>query len=118
MDTRFPAPEPITEDDLSPEYSDDALALEFTARHKDKLRYVAMLSHDPAKYMTKITAVAPGRECPLWRKFLNEITGGNAELQAFLQRIAGYALTGSIREHALFFFYGTGGNGKGVFLYP
>lgn len=30
--------------------------------------------------------------------------------------MAGYALTGSTREHALFFLYGTGGNGKGVFL--
>jgi P4 family phage/plasmid primase-like protien len=28
----------------------------------------------------------------------------------------GYCLTGSIDEHALFFLYGTGGNGKGVFL--
>jgi P4 family phage/plasmid primase-like protien len=30
--------------------------------------------------------------------------------------MAGYALTGITREHALFFAYGTGGNGKGVFL--
>ena len=75
-----------------------------------------MLPHDPAKYMTKITAVAPSGDCPLWRKFLDEITGGDAEMVTFLQRIAGYALTGSIREHAVFFFYGTGGNGKGVFL--
>jgi len=28
----------------------------------------------------------------------------------------GYSLTGSTREHALFFLYGTGGNGKSVFL--
>ena len=54
--------------------------------------------------------------CPRWLQFLDEITGGNAELQRFLQRIAGYSLTGSTRDHALFFFYGTGGNGKGVFL--
>jgi putative DNA primase/helicase len=33
-----------------------------------------------------------------------------------LQRFAGYSLTGIILEHALFFLYGTGGNGKGVFL--
>jgi len=66
--------------------------------------------------MTKITAVAPGGECPLWHKFLERITGGDKELQKFLQRAAGYALTGSIREHALFFCYGTGANGKGVFL--
>ena len=44
------------------------------------------------------------------------MTAGDADLVAFLQRVAGYALTGDVREHALFFLYGTGGNGKGVFL--
>ncbi len=34
----------------------------------------------------------------------------------FLQQIAGYCLTGDTREHALFFIYGPGGNGKSVFL--
>jgi putative DNA primase/helicase len=33
-----------------------------------------------------------------------------------LQRVAGYSLTGITREHALFFGYGTGANGKGTFL--
>jgi len=72
--------------------------------------------HDPAASMTKITAAAPAGECPTWLRFLDRITGGDAELQGFLARIAGYALTGSVREHALFFLYGTGANGKGVFL--
>ena len=80
------------------------------------LRTGAMLPHDPEQHITKITAIPPGGDCPLWRKFLSEITSGDDELQAFLQRLAGYSLTGSIREHALFFAYGTGGNGKGVFL--
>ena len=80
------------------------------------LRTGDTLAHDPARYITKITAVAHGGECPLWRRFLDEITTGNAELQGFLQRVVGYALTGSTREHALFFAYGTGGNGKGIFL--
>jgi P4 family phage/plasmid primase-like protien len=71
---------------------------------------------DPAKYMTKITAVAPGGDCPRWLQFLAEVTGGNVDYQAFLQRLAGYTLTGSVKEHAWFFLYGTGGNGKGVFL--
>ena len=75
-----------------------------------------MLPHDPEQYITKITAVAPKGDCPRWLQFLDEITGGNVELQQFLQRVAGYSLTGSIKEHALFFAYGTGGNGKGVFL--
>jgi P4 family phage/plasmid primase-like protien len=73
----------------------------------------------PAKredYCTKITAATPGGDCPLWRKFLNEVTGGNKELQAFLQRMAGYCLTGWAIDHAIFFLYGTGGNGKGTFI--
>ena len=33
-----------------------------------------------------------------------------------MQRVAGYALTGLTTEHKLFFLYGTGRNGKSVFL--
>jgi putative DNA primase/helicase len=80
------------------------------------LRSGQMHRHRPDAYMTKITAIAPGGDCPLWLAFLIRVTDGDAELIAFLQRMAGYALTGSTREHALFFAYGTGGNGKGVFL--
>jgi putative DNA primase/helicase len=72
--------------------------------------------HDPLAYHTKITAIAPGGECPLWRDFLKRITDGDDDLQAYLQRSAGYALTGSIREHVLQFGYGTGANGKGTYL--
>ena len=66
--------------------------------------------------MTKITAVAPGGDCPRWSAFLERVFDGDHEHIAFMRRIVGYGLTGSIREHALFFFYGTGANGKGVFL--
>lgn len=69
-----------------------------------------------ADYMTKITAVAPGGERHLWQSFLSRITNGNEDLQRFLQRMCGYALTGVTREHALFFLYGTGANGKSKFL--
>lgn len=72
--------------------------------------------HKPEDYITKIAAVSPSGSCPLWEEFLNTVTEGDVELQNFMQRIAGYALTGSTKEHALFFFYGPGGNGKGVFL--
>jgi P4 family phage/plasmid primase-like protien len=67
-------------------------------------------------YATKITAAAPGGECPLWKSFLSRITGGDEELQRFLQKMIGYALTGVTREHALFFLYGLGANGKSVFV--
>jgi putative DNA primase/helicase len=35
---------------------------------------------------------------------------------AYLQRVVGYCLTGHTHEHALFFLYGTGANGKSVFV--
>jgi len=72
----------------------------------------------PDDYITKITAVTPDRDCPIprWDRFLRRITGGDVELQRFLQRVCGYALTGDTSEDALFFLYGTGANGKGVFM--
>lgn len=67
-------------------------------------------------YCTKITRTAPRGECPLWLAFLSRITGGQPELQRFIQRMCGYVLTSVTYEHALFFLYGTGANGKSVFL--
>jgi hypothetical protein len=70
----------------------------------------------PEAYCTKMTKVAPGGDCPRWRQFLEEITGGDKELQAYLKRLIGCSLVGEVIEHVLAFLYGTGGNGKGVFL--
>ena len=67
-------------------------------------------------YCTKITAVAPDGDCPTWKSFLQRVTGNDDGLIAFLRRACGYALTGVTREHALFFVYGTGANGKSVFI--
>jgi len=70
-------------------------------------------------YATKITLGRwedSARKPELWLTFLNDVTGGDTELQSYLARVAGYALTGVTTEHALFFFYGTGANGKSVFL--
>jgi len=73
-------------------------------------------------YCTKIAgcAVAPeGTPCPLWLEFLERVTGGgtrSTELIGFLQRFLGYCLTGHVHEHVLVFMFGTGGNGKGVFM--
>jgi putative DNA primase/helicase len=82
------------------------------------LKTGAVSPNDPDQHCTKITAVGPGDDCPVWKNFLNEVTGGDTDLAEYLQRVIGYACTGSTKEHALFFFYGTGGNGKGTFLNP
>ncbi len=81
------------------------------------LRTGGMRGADPGDWITKQTAVAPGTEPPdRWLQFLDEATGRDDELVEFLQRMVGYCLTGDTREHALFFVYGDGGNGKSVFL--
>jgi putative DNA primase/helicase len=80
------------------------------------LRTAEVHPHRAEDFMTKITAVAPGGECPLFAAFLGRTTGGDLEIISYLQRAFGYALTGLTREHALFFAYGTGANGKSVLL--
>ncbi len=72
--------------------------------------------HRATDYMTKRTAVSPDGDCPRWKEFMAEITGGDGELQRYLQRVLGYCLTGATYEQELFFCYGTGCNGKGVLM--
>jgi putative DNA primase/helicase len=72
--------------------------------------------HRPDDYMTKIAAVGPKGDCPRFLVFLDRILAGDVALRDYLKRALGYALTGDTREHALFFAYGTGANGKSVLL--
>lgn len=55
-------------------------------------------------------------ECPTFIRFIERVTGGSADLQEYLQRLVGYTLTGSTREHIFAFLYGHGANGKSTFL--
>lgn len=80
------------------------------------LRTGVMGPHESSNYMTKSAAVTPGGDCPLWLSFLDKVTGNNLQLRDYLKRVAGYCLTGLTAEHAMWFAYGTGRNGKGVFL--
>jgi putative DNA primase/helicase len=70
-------------------------------------------------FITKSTAVVPadrGTLVPIWGAFLERIFRHDPELIPFIQRAIGYALTGQVAEHVLFFAWGQGGNGKGVLL--
>jgi P4 family phage/plasmid primase-like protien len=78
-----------------------------------------LLPHDRNLLMTKICGIelAPeGTPAPLWSAFLHRISAGNSDLERYLQRVAGYSSTGITTEQCFFFAYGTGMNGKGVFL--
>jgi putative DNA primase/helicase len=74
--------------------------------------------HRADAFLTKSCGVGPDPACPIptWTKFLKRVMRGDDELINFLQRVAGYCLTGITTEHALFFCYGTGSNGKDTFL--
>lgn len=65
-------------------------------------------------FITKMAPVTfdPDADCPLWRKFLDEVFQGNTELIDFIQRLVGYCLTGVTEEHVLPFLHGVGSNGK------
>lgn len=57
-----------------------------------------------------------GIDCPapVWDRFLNEVFEGDEEMIAFIQRLLGYAISGSVKNHILPIFVGSGRNGKGT----
>jgi putative DNA primase/helicase len=80
------------------------------------LRTGRLRPHERADRMTKIAAATPRGECPRWLAFIDQVTQGDRAYAEYLKRFCGYCLTGSTQEHALFFLYGTGANGKSVFV--
>ncbi len=76
-----------------------------------------LLPADPDQLCTRSTSVTPEQApAPLWEKFLADASSKNPELVGFLQRWAGYCLTGVTYEHKYGFIYGEGGRGKGTFI--
>jgi P4 family phage/plasmid primase-like protien len=82
------------------------------------LRTGAIRDADPNLMCSRQTVAAPDLDAtaPLWMRFLRETTGGDTQLQEYLQRLAGYALTGTVTEQMVAFVWGPGGNGKSVFV--
>lgn len=77
-----------------------------------------LLSAVRTNLMTRHSSVAfdTKAKAPRFIAFINQITGGDKALEAYLQRVIGYALTGTANEQCLFFFHGSGANGKSVLL--
>jgi putative DNA primase/helicase len=80
------------------------------------LRTGRMRPHDPGALHTKITAATPNGDCPLFRRILERVQPDET-IRDYIQRVAGYALTGSSRDHALSFWHGGGRNGKGTVIH-
>ena len=82
------------------------------------LRTGQLRPHRQEDLITKLAPVDynPGADCPRWMRFLDEVMAGNQEKIAFLQKAAGYSLTGDTREQCLFDLWGQGGDGMTTFL--
>jgi len=81
------------------------------------LRTATIHPSDPKALMSKSTAVAPSpNTAKLWMRFLDEVTDGDQDLQRFLQKQIGYALTGVTQEQTLTFVHGPPLTGKSVFV--
>lgn len=71
----------------------------------------------PGDLHTRSTTVGPDpeRDTPRWDAFLDE-TFGDPTIEGYVQRLAGYSITGHVGHHRLPFLHGAGANGKSVLL--
>lgn len=77
-----------------------------------------LIPHDSRSMLTKLSPVPYDTDAPCnnFVDFLTEAMAGNNKLIEWLKVWFGYCLTGEVRQHALVFFHGTGGNGKTTLL--
>lgn len=74
--------------------------------------------HNPDDMITRLAPVEfdPEQRCPLWEKFLSQITDGDTDLIEYLQRCIGMSFTGDLSEQCFFIIIGNGSNGKSTLL--
>lgn len=81
------------------------------------LKSGALLPHLRTEMITKLTPVNydADAKCPEWSAFLERVQP-SAMMRLYLQRLAGYTLTGLSREEMIAFHFGGGANGKSTFM--
>jgi P4 family phage/plasmid primase-like protien len=82
------------------------------------LRTGELLRGRPDLYITRRAPVAynPGIRNVRWEQFIDFATGGDRELQEWLQKAAGYSLTGLRTYDVMFLVYGPPGSGKNTMV--
>lgn len=82
------------------------------------LRTGTLTPPDADLLITKSTGHAydPDAKCPTWERFLERIFRKHPELLPFMQRLAGYWLTGLTDPPYLSVLYGVGANGKSTLV--
>jgi len=82
------------------------------------LRTGALRPHRPVDLISKVAPVRydPDAKCDLWQRFLCRVMANDDALIGYLQKFCGLCLTGDISEQCFWLLYGSGQNGKSVFL--
>lgn len=82
------------------------------------LRTGVLRPADPADLITRCTGVDydPAASSQLWQRFLGEVTQGRPAIETYLQRVAGYTLTGLTEAEIVLYIQGRGGSGKSTFV--
>lgn len=82
------------------------------------LRAAEFRDHDPGEHLMRIANASFDKDAssPRWDQFMKEITCGDESLARFLQRSAGYSLTGLTGNQEFYILFGNGANGKSVFM--
>jgi len=73
--------------------------------------------HDPADRITQVIPVVfnPAVFAPQWQAFLDRVMP-DVEVRRYVQKFAGYSLTGLTGEQCFLFLHGSGANGKGTYV--
>lgn len=66
--------------------------------------------------LSMATAYQADATCPRWLRFIEELWPNEPDMWTYIQRVAGYCLTGSTKEHTMFLCVGDGRNGKSTLL--
>lgn len=82
------------------------------------LRTGKLREHRREDLITKLAPVEfdPDADCPLWKRSVLRWMADDCAMVGYLQRMAGYGLTGDVSEQCLWFFHGAGQNGKSKYL--
>ncbi len=80
------------------------------------LRNGALLPGNREYLMTELAGAAPEGDCPHWKQFLADVTGGDQAYSDYLQRLVGYSLTGLTTEEIFVFLHGPSNTGKSKFV--
>ncbi len=82
------------------------------------LRTGVLREHRQGDLITKVcpTEFVPEAKYAEWDNFLEFASRGDSDVREFMQRAAGYSMTGITKEEKLFMVHGLGGSGKSTFV--